>query len=136
MRDFDDEEKRMLYVERTMGCYHYDGRTYEQNLEALRIPPRLLRQEGHSSEHLLLGKEQTEFFSITRIGVSGELPARDSGTFSIAIVIDGAGRLRFDGGAVNINKGDELFLPASIQGLVWTSDTSLSAVLSYPPGVL
>jgi len=137
MQHFDDPEEEKLFIERTMGCYHYIGRSYEDNLKAYKVEPKILCQAEGGIEKLLLGKEQTPFFSITRVDVTGKMQARDSGTFSIVIVLDGKGALLYDGGSCSIKKGDEIFLPAGLKDFYWEAKSGvLSAVRSYPPQTL
>mgnify|MGYP001208934037 CR=1 FL=1 len=133
-RDFADKEEERQYTEKVMGCFHYNGRSYEENLKAYRIEPVVLRENPAGTEMLLLGSRQTTYFSITRIDVRGDFEARDTKTFSIVIVLEGKGKLIWKDGEMDIRKGDELFLPASVEGLRWMGD--LAAVRCYPPDVL
>lgn len=137
MRPFDNTIDEKKFIERTMGSYHYVGRNYEGNLKAYGVKPKVLVKTEGGTETLLLGSEQTPYFSITRLDVSKELKGRDTGTFSIAITLSGRGIIEYDGGKLHIKKGDEIFLPAGIKNITWTAEEgTLSTVVCYPPEVL
>ena len=136
MRHFPDADEEQVFIEKTMGCYHYIGRSYEENLAAYRIPPTVLVETEAGTETLLLGIQQTPFYSVTRLDVHGKMTTADRGTFSIAIILAGEGELVCAAGRMPIRQGDEIFLPAGIQDLSWQSAGELSVVRCYPPGVL
>ena len=136
MRHFDDPNEEHEFVERTMGCYEYTGRSYEDNLAACRIPPRVFREEAAGIETLLLGSEQTPFFSITKLDVYTELQTRQTGAFSIAIILAGNGEIVCETGRWAVKQGDELFLPARMRRFSWRSHSNLQIINCHPPGVL
>jgi mannose-6-phosphate isomerase len=123
---------------RTMGSYHYDGRTYEQNLAAWRVPPVALRQLPGGREDRLIGNTQTTYFGATRLRVTGQLPHRETGAFSIAIVTAGQGRLVWPGGTLPVRRGDEFFLPAGLKDARWEADDAgvLEVVCCHPPEIV
>lgn len=137
-RKFSSVEEELEYKERLLGCYHYDGASFEENLNKYKIPRKVLRKEAGGTETLLLGNEQTPYFSVTEVEVTDEFPFRDTGTFSIVIVLEGEGEMIFDGGRMNIRKSSEIFLPAGVKNLVWANrgSTPLKLVRSFPPDVL
>ncbi len=114
-----DPEGDRAFDERTLGSYHYDGRSYEENLKAWLVPPTTMRSEAGGMEFCLIGRAQTTYFGATRLHVTGRLSQRDTGTFSIVIVTRGAGCLTFAGGSVHVKQGDELFLPAGLKDAAW-----------------
>jgi mannose-6-phosphate isomerase len=136
-RQFDDPAEQARFIERTMGCYHYDGRSYQENLDALRIPPTTVRENAQGREQVLLGQAQTPFFGVSRYEVTGAFAMRDTGAFSIAIVLEGQGQLRYRGGSMSIGKADELFLSAGAQDMIWCAEGEpLQVVCCHPPRVL
>jgi mannose-6-phosphate isomerase len=136
LKCFENDIEKQRFIERTMESYEYTGRDEQNNLSAYRVCPKILNSVQGGKETLLLGSDQISYFSVTRLNVAGSLSARDTGTFSILIVIGGAGRLKYNGGFMDVKKGDELFLPAGASGLLWEADEPMSIICCYPPEVL
>jgi mannose-6-phosphate isomerase len=120
------------YDERMLGTFVYDGCSYEENLRRWRIPPRQIRQGDWGSEYYLIGPEQTSFFSFSRVDVRGKAPLRSTGFPQVAIVLEGAGKLHFEGGELALRQGDELFLPCYIPGAA--QEGTVSVILCHPEG--
>ena len=116
----------------------YDGSSYEENLNKYRIPPTIDRSCQGGFEKVLLGRENTPYFGITEAEVTGEFPMRRTGTFSVAIVLEGEGEIAYSGGTMEIKKGSEIFLPAGIKDPVLRSrnNTTLKVVQAFPPEVI
>ncbi len=126
-------EAQKLYNEQLLGAYIYEGLSGEENLERRRMKPRVLRSGQWGREELLIGPPETDYFSFTRLTVNTAAPIPPVGFASIAIVSGGGGKLTFDGGEMDVKKGDELFLPADIPGLELRGQTQL--LLCRPGGV-
>lgn len=133
---FEDEAKRQAFTERTMISYDYTGRNAQDNLKAFRVEPKVLCTTPGGSETLLLGSTQTSYFGVTRVDVDGRMRNREAGTFSIAIVIEGTGSIKFAGGSMDVKKGDEIFLPAGVEHFYWEAKKPMHIICCYPPEVL
>ncbi len=57
-------EAEALYDERLLGAYVYDGCTYEENLKRWRIPRKVFRRGDWGTESIVIGLDQTSFFSL------------------------------------------------------------------------
>ena len=137
MGNFDNKAERELFIERTMGCYHYIGRSYRDNLAAYKVEQKLLTKTNGGMEYLLLGSSHTSFFSITRVDVMSNMTVPYRETFSILIVIGGKGKIICDTQKLDIKQGDELFLPANVKNMSFESNGGmLSCIMCYPPEVL
>ena len=79
-------EAEAKYDERLLGSYIYDGCSYEENLRRWRIPRKMFRTGNWGTESIVIGPEQTSFFSFTELTVHGEAPIRDTGFPQVAIV--------------------------------------------------
>jgi mannose-6-phosphate isomerase len=122
-----------VYEEKLFGAFIYDGCSYAENLRRWQAKRTTLRSGLWGREELLLGPENTGYFSFTRIDVLDSAPLRSTGFPQVAIVLDGKGALVFEGGAMPIHKADELFFPYHIPGLV--IDGNVSIVFCHPEGV-
>jgi len=136
LRCFENDGENQRFIEQTMESYEYNGRDELDNLSAYRVCPKILNLTQGGKETLLLGSDQISYFSVTRLDVTGSICARDTGTFSILIVIGGAGKIKYDGGFMNVKMGDELFLPAGVSGVLWEAAEPMSVICCYPPEVL
>lgn len=134
-REFPTEAEELAYKNRLLGCYIYDGSSYGENLEKYKIPPVINRTDQGGTEKVLLGRTNTSYFGITESEVRGEFPMENTGTFSIAIVLEGEGEIVYSGGTMDIRKGSEVFLPAGIQDAILKSEnnTTLKVVQAFPP---
>jgi len=126
-------ENEALYDERLLGSYVYDGCSYEENLKRWRIPRKVFREGDWGTEAIVIGPDQTSFFSFTELTVKGEAPIRDTGFPQVAIVLEGSGQLVLDGGEMEIKQADELFFPYNIPNHKVEGDVKL--ILCHPEGV-
>ena len=122
-----------LYNERLLGSYVYDGCSEEENLRRWRIPRKVLREGDWGQECIVIGPEQTKFFSFTELTVKGETEFRKTGFPQVGIVTEGSGKLLWDGGEMEISKAKELFFPVDIPNFRVSGDVKI--VLCNPEGV-
>jgi mannose-6-phosphate isomerase len=126
-------EDNDTYEQRMLGSFIYDGCSYEENLRRWRIPNKTIREGAWGKEYVLVGTDQTAYFSFTRIDVKGDTEIVSTGFPRVAMVLEGTGQFIFEGGTMKLQKGDEIFLPWSIPGLRLTGENSV--VLCNPEGV-
>ena len=122
-----------LYNERLLGAYIYDGCSYEENLKRWRIPRKVIRQGEWGSEAIVIGPDQTKFFSFTELTVNGKTEMLRTGYPQVAIVTAGTGKLTWRDGEMEISKGKEIFFPVDIPEFCVEGDVKL--VLCNPEGV-
>ena len=122
-----------FYDERLVGSYVYKAQSYEDNLRDCRIERKTIREGSWGREEILIGNEQTAFFSMTEISVNGKIDLRNTGFPQIAIVTEGNGKIMYDGGEMEIKKADEVFLPYHIPEAAISGDR-LKIVFCHPEG--
>lgn len=127
----DDEA---TYDKKLLGAYQYDGCSEEENFRRWRIPRKLIRSGPWGSESVVIGPDQTAYFSFTELIVSGEAPIANTGYPSVAIVLEGSGTLLHPGGEMDVGRGDEIFLPYDIPRLTARGDMKI--ILCHPEGAL
>ena len=130
-------EEQLRHRDRLLGCYHYDGADYEENLKKYRIPPQTVRRGDWGKEQLLIGPGQTEYFSFTRLDLTGETELVRTGYPQVAIVLSGSGTLFCGGCELPLKQADELFFPNSCGALTVRAQEgeALSLLLCNPAGV-
>jgi mannose-6-phosphate isomerase len=102
-------------------------RTPRTPQEALQ-PTTRLRSSADGVETRLVGPAADQFFDITRLEVTGQLPVVD-GRFYIGIVVGGSGTLTFDGGTQGLTRGDAFVCPATLPHLLAVAGSEQLAVI-------
>ena len=123
-----------FYDERLLGSYHYDGCSYEENLKRWKSERKVIREGDWGHESVIIGPEQTTYFSFTEVLLDGETEIVKTGYPQICIVMDGSGKLLWDGGEMEVKKGGEIFFPYDIPG--FKASGNLHLVLCNPEGAL
>lgn len=121
------------YDDRLLGAYVYDGCSYEENLKRWLAPRKLIREGDWGSESIVVGPDQTSYFSFTELIVNGETDILHTGFPQVAIVLDGEGELTWDGGSMPIKKAQEIFFPVDIPNFRVKGNVRLT--LCNPEGV-
>ena len=127
-------EEQAFHKERLLGCYIYNGADYEENLRRYRIEPKLLRSGDWGEERVVIGADQTQYFSFTRLTAEKPVALRRTGTPQIAIVLEGGGTLRCGETAMPIRKADELFIPYSAGEITLEPQEKTVLLLCNPAG--
>lgn len=123
-----------FYDERLLSSYHFDGCSYEENLKRWKSEHKVIRQGDWGQESIIIGPEQTSYFSFTELIVGSEAEIVKTGYPQICIVTGGEGKLVWDGGEMEIRKGGEIFFPYDIPG--FKAVGNLHLVLCNPEGAL
>lgn len=131
------EEEQRAHRERLLNCYIYNGTDYEENLRRYRIPPRKVRSGDWGEENLVIGQGQTEYFSFTRLDLTGKTNLLKTGFLQVAIVLSGKGVMRCGGRELSLNQADELFIPYAAGEIAVEAEPGepLSLMLCNPAGV-
>ena len=124
-----------LFNARLLGAYIYDGCTPEENLNRWQVAPTTIRSGAWGKEDIIIGPQQTSFFSFTRVDVTAETAVRQTGFPQIGIVLEGQGTLTFEGGSLPLQTGDEFFLPYNVSGACFVPNGNLAVILCHPEGV-
>lgn len=126
-------EEAEAYKQRLLGCYIYNGCGYEENLARYQIEPRTVREGAWGREQLLIGPEQTDYFSFTRLDASEEVELLHTGFPQTVLVLSGSGVLSGAHTRLEVKQGDELFFPASVEPLrLAPGEAGVSLVLCNP----
>ena len=121
--------------ERMLDCFHYDPCTRQEIKDRWLLAPAIISSGPGGMETALISPEQSAYFSMIRLDVTGTYRQRSiTSGMAVAVVLSGQGTLAWDGGRMDIGRADELFLPAGIQDMEWRSGgDTLAVVLCRPP---
>ncbi len=94
----------------------------------------MIRKGDWGSESVVIGPEQTKYFSFSELEVDGEAEMLRTGFPQVAIVLEGEGTLIWEGGQMPISKAKELFFPQDIPG--FRVRGKLKMILCNPEGAV
>ena len=118
-------EDDAAYDRKMLGSFIYEGRGHEENLRRWKIPHKTIREGGWGKEYIIIGPDQTSYFSFSRMDVKGNAEVPGTGFPRVAITMEGSGKFLFEGGSMELRKGDEIFLPWDIRRLSFEGDVSV-----------
>jgi mannose-6-phosphate isomerase len=121
--------------DRMFDCFHYDNYTEAGVLSKFRLQPEKTLDTADCEESVLIGYDNTPYFSMNSLIVYSHCILRAEGSFSSLIVLEGEGLLTWDGGELAIKQGEQLFLPAGAERIVCRSTRSgrLHLARCFPP---
>ncbi|MGI6004240.1 MAG: type I phosphomannose isomerase catalytic subunit [Christensenellales bacterium] len=120
--------------EQMLEAFNYEGLSQQGIIDKYKVAPVYLQQTADYAEKIIIGKAQGAPFGAARYDMSaGVMDILDTGTFSILIVAEGEGIIRYDGGERSVKKGDEVFLPAGLKDVRFATDGKLSVIRCFPP---
>lgn len=129
-----NQAEQEKHKQRLLGCYRYQGRSFDENLKRFRIPSRSLRSGDWGEERLIIGQGTAQYFSFSRLEVRKEATLLPTDTLQIAIVLSGRGTLICQDHELNLKQGDELFIPHAVQDLkVMPEDGSVLVMMLCHP---
>jgi mannose-6-phosphate isomerase len=121
--------------DKMFDCFHYDGYNQDEVIKRWNLKPRLLTKESGGSESALIAYDNTPKFAMNLIEVEKSMTLEKNGSFSIIIVLFGKGRISWKEGSMEINQGEQVFLPFEFQDaeLINSNNKTLSVIRCFPP---
>ncbi|MBQ7183368.1 MAG: hypothetical protein IJR97_05215 [Clostridia bacterium] len=121
-----------LYEKRMLGSFDYEGIEADRIAALCRVRPRTLREGPWGTEELLIGGEQTPYFSCSIMKVKGCAPVRNDDDIAVGVVTEGEGRLLTGFGPLPVKRGSEVFFPARAKEVYLEGDAVM--ILCRPAG--
>ena len=117
-----------------MGCFNYQA----VGMDFVRqhtLAPRILLEDTHGCEEVLIGPEDTSCFGAARLSMREAVPDRDRGRCYVGIVIEGQGQLVGPDIAMPLQAGATFFIPAASRHEAYqaTADFPLTLIKCFPP---
>ncbi|MFS0724270.1 class I mannose-6-phosphate isomerase [Paenibacillus sp. 1P07SE] len=122
-----------LGFERMFDCFGWETRDAADTLRHIRLQDSEIQEAG---EHGLISYDDTPCFALSKINVLPRHQHRlaDAPSFSVLVVTEGSGTLRWENQALSLQRGAKVFLPASCSGVTVEGEAGLLALLRcYPP---
>lgn len=115
-----------------LDCFNYDVHG-EQAIAMGKKQPRVVYDDGHVKNELLISYDDTPCFAVRRVTLDGG-EITDTDCPAIYVVTDGEGKVRCPDGTTSLKKGDYFFMPACLDGkFSLASDTHLEVIVCIPP---
>ena len=100
-----------LGFEKMFDCFHYDGLSREETKARWFLPARVVSEDENAVVTTLVGYEDTKFFAMRRLMVSGEHMVTTDG-FCALYILRGKGELTCGGETQTLCAPQQLFVPA------------------------
>lgn len=120
--------------DKMLDCFHYDTYSFDEMAQKYKLKPSVIRDEDGGKETTLISPDDTTYFSMNKLEVTGSFKSVKEESFTVVIVTSGSGKLSWEGGEMELLQSDEIFLPASLGDIVWESkgSDSLNIIRCYP----
>lgn len=114
-------------------CFHYDNFTPDEVLSNYKLEPTVAEENEDYKLTTHISYERTPIFSLKRLDVFKSYTREKAERPSSLSVIDGNGKITFEGGEIDIVKGDCIFIPKETVSFTVTGNVSLIECL--PPQI-
>jgi mannose-6-phosphate isomerase len=124
-----------LGFEKMLEAFHYETFSLEETMQKWKKQQSVKVKEAGGTEYVLISSEHTDRFRMNLLEISKEFVLRTTGSFCIAIVLSGSGKIKYSGNEQEIKQSEELFLPAGLEEVIWENKGSdlMKVILCYPP---
>ena len=94
--------------------------------------PRLFSEQPGGKEYILIDKENTPCFSVSKLILNGNF-IKNSDSFYVGIVTKGSGRVTLVHQEEKIKAGDKFFIPFQTKNVEYFSEKEMEIVFAFPP---
>ncbi|MDF2669485.1 MAG: RmlC-like protein [Paenibacillus sp.] len=123
--------------ERMLQCFHYEATDLDGALHRSKVQPEIAQVQQGGTLTNLIQAQHTDRFRLSRLNVTGDYVLEKTDEFAAAIIVSGQGLLEYaNQGALALQQGDTLFLPAGLDLMTWKNTNpseDLVVVLCFPP---
>ncbi|MGL1893618.1 MAG: hypothetical protein OCD02_18410 [Spirochaetaceae bacterium] len=121
--------------EKMYNCFDYKGYTKADVISKMKLPSIIQKENENFIQVPIVKTENTPFFSMEKLTVKSRWDMNNNDTFCVVYILNGSGSLVCNNEEFNIKKGDELFIPNSIDKITFINeeDVYIELLISYPP---
>ena len=116
-----------------LECFHYDTYTSDEALGNWKIIPEVIDKSGEYTLRSLFNEKHTNCFGLSELLLDGDYTMMGTDSFCVAVIYAGEGTIGCSGQEYEYVQGDELFLSAAIEEVVFRSHSPSKILLCYPP---
>ena len=120
--------------EKMFECFEYEGKHLEDSLMTWSLEPKVIQDDSQNKVYSLVDYDDTECFKMEKIIIFDEFEVKDN-EFSCLYILDGYGRLTYSEQIIELQKNDQIFVPASaIEYMIQNTDFQPLTILKmYGP---
>ncbi len=119
--------------ETMLTCFHYDTYSYEEALDAWKVKPQVIDSSDAFELRSIFNETHTDCFGLNELDLNGEYELEGNGSFYVAVIYSGKGKILCNGNEYDYSQGDEIFFSAAIDSVVFKSYIQSKILLCYPP---
>jgi len=122
-----------LGEEKMLDCFHYDCYSYEEAIKRWKVEPQVVNSTPYGTLKSIFNKTHTDCFGLKELDLDGEYTIKGNDSFYVAVIYSGEGFIECNGQEFDFKQGDEIFLSAAINEVIFKSDIASKILLCYPP---
>lgn len=103
-------------------CFHYEPLNRDETYKHWFLQTKCLYECNGGQINSLISYEDTPFFRMEELKVKEQLKVIQENSFAILYVIDGGGSLKTDAGKLEVQKGEQYFLPMGVGEMLFQND--------------
>ncbi|MDW5289169.1 type I phosphomannose isomerase catalytic subunit [Formosa sp. PL04] len=119
--------------DKMLECFHYDCCSYDEALSRWKVKPKVLDNSDIYNLKTIFNETHTNCFGLNELDLNGEYTIKGNGGFYVAVIYSGEGVILCNGKEYNFIQGDEIFLSAAIDEVIFKSNIASRILLCYPP---
>lgn len=119
--------------ENMLKCFHYDGCSFEEAIKRWKITPKILETTDSFTFKTIFNETHTDCFGLNELNLDGEFVLNGNGSFFVCVIYFGEGTMTVGNKDYPFEQGDEIFIPAAIETIVWKTSKPAKVLLCYPP---
>jgi mannose-6-phosphate isomerase len=119
--------------EKMLQCFHYDGCSFSEAQERWKIKPDIIGNSADYTLRSIFNATHTNCFGLRELDLDGAFSITSCGSFFVAVIYFGSGKIICGGKEYPYKQGDELFFPAAIEKTTFVSTEESKILLCYPP---
>ena len=123
-----------LGVEKMLDCFSYEGLNKGELLNRYFIKEKEIASEKNFKRVELINDDYKCYFKMEKLEINKKVTISKNYQFAIVVVIDGKGKIVYEGEDIELQKGDEIFIPACNKEFIFEGE-NLKVINCYPPSI-
>lgn len=119
-----------------LDCFNFDTQVREKTEKRIIIQPKIIHVEEGINLKKLITKDTTFCFSMCELTLeqNKQISCKND-RFAVALVLIGNGTIKTGVDSIAVKKGDEIFIPHTIEEYTYFADNPLVVLECYPPSL-
>lgn len=126
-----------ISFKKMFDCFEYKGITKENLLKKYYKSENNIKvvNKNNYKKFSLISNKDTTLFSMDKLEIYKKYEIKNNDSFSVIVVLNGKGELYWNNESIEINKSDEIFIPAMVNKVIIKNkeENQLNIIISKPP---